>query len=217
QPVKSVQTLISFKNPEQLSGLITRSDQELGGFSTVNLDVEGGVGHFHGVLNLDPPSNKPEFLYSGYAMFRTKDQPSNGSFLFPQSQFWDWDNFHNVVLRVKGDHRKYFVNIQSQTSVATDLYQHRLFLTKPGEWETVTIPIDDFVLTNRGIIQHQAPMDRTRVKTLGIGLTDGQFGEYSLYIDEIKVERGDEEAQRKREEKEKEQVDSGDTFSDMRT
>jgi NADH dehydrogenase [ubiquinone] 1 alpha subcomplex assembly factor 1 len=130
--------------------------------------------------------------------------------------YWDWENYHNVVLRVKGDHRKYFVNIQAHTPVYTDLYQHRLFLNTPGEWETVTIPIDDFVLTNRGIIQHQALLDRTKVKSVGIGLTDGQFGPYSLFIKDIKAVRGDEQSVKKREEKEKEISESGDAFDTMR-
>lgn len=207
-----MQTLVSFTQSE-LPKLIVRSDQDLGGFSTANFDVEGGVGHFHGNLNLDPPSNRPDLLYSGYAMFRTPDQAKG---FMGRPTFWDWDNYHNVVLRVKGDHRKYFVNIQAHTPVYTDLYQHRLFLNTPGEWETVTIPIDDFVLTNRGVIQHQAPLDRNKVKSIGIGLTDGQFGNYSLFIEDIKVARGDEDAQKKRQEREQERADSSDTLDTMR-
>lgn len=179
----------------------------------MNLDVEGNVGHFHGVLNLDPPPNRPDVLYSGYAMFRTKDQPTG---FLNSPTFWDWDNYHNLVLKVKGDHRKYFVNIQAQTAVATDVYQHRLFLNTPGKWETVTIPIDDFVLTNRGVIQHQSSLDRTKVKTVGIGLLDNQFGPYSLFIDSISVERGGQEDIDKRNKKEEEAEDEFDAFQGSR-
>lgn len=146
-------------------------------------------------------------------MFRTKNQPRK---LFNLESFWDWDNYHNVILRVKGDHRKYFVNIQAHTAVATDIYQHRLFLNKPGSWETVTIPIDDFVLTNRGVIQHQSPMDRTKVKTIGIGLLDNQFGPYSLFIDNIKVAKGDEEDVAKRRKRESDALDNLDAFEGSR-
>ncbi len=161
-----------------------RSDQELGGFSTANFDVENGVGHFHGYLNLDPPPNRPDIMYSGYAMFRTKDHPKT---YLGNENFWDWSPYHHVEMRVKGDNRKYFVNIQADSSIITDIYQHRLFLNNPGNWETVVIPIDDFVLTNWGNIQEQTGIERDRVKTIGIGLLDKQFGPFNLYIDYIKV------------------------------
>lgn len=123
-------------------------------------------------------------MYSGYAMFRTKDQPKT---FFKNERFWDWSPYHHVELRVKGDNRKYFVNLQTNSSVITDIYQHRLFLNNPGNWETVVIPIDDFVLTNWGNIQEQGTIERESVKTIGIGLLDQQFGPFNLYIDYIKV------------------------------
>ena len=52
-------------------------------------------------------------------MFRTKDQ--NQSWLFGDS-FWDWTNYSSLVLRVKGDRRKYLVNIQANTPLVTDLF-----------------------------------------------------------------------------------------------
>jgi len=165
---------------------MTRSDQELGGFSTVNFDVKDGVGYFHGYLNLDPPPNRPDIVFSGYAMFRTRDQTKKG-ILGIKSSFWNWSPYHHLELRVKGDFRKYFINIQTDSPLVTDIYQHRLFLNTPGEWETVVIPIDDFVLTNWGNIQEQGEMEKERVKTIGIGLLDKQFGPFGLYIDYIKV------------------------------
>ncbi|CCH43716.1 Complex I intermediate-associated protein 30,mitochondrial [Wickerhamomyces ciferrii] len=182
QPFKQI---LDFKRPNELSKVLVRSDQELGGFSTAHLDiVENKVAHFHGNLNLDPPPNRPDVMFSGYAMFRTKDQEND---LFGRPKFWDWEPYHHVELRVKGDTRKYFVNIQADTGLLTDIYQHRLFLNNPGNWETVVIPIDDFILTNWGNIQEQSAIERERIKTIGIGLLDKQFGPFNLYIDYIKV------------------------------
>lgn len=203
--LKDSETVISFKNPDVLSKLLVRTDQELGGFSTaeVEVDEDRKIGIFHGNLNLDTPPNRPDIVYSGYAMFRTKDIPRG---LFGGYNFWDWDHYHHVVLRVRGDHRKYIVNIQSRTPFLTDLHQHRLFLNDPGNWETVVIPIDDFVLTNRGVIQHQALMDRTAVKSIGIGILDNQYGPFKLEIDYIKVMVGDDIAKEMRRKREQEQV-----------
>lgn len=206
--LKDSETIISFKRPNERSKLLLRTDQELGGFSTAELDVdeEKGIATFHGRLNLDTPPERPDIVYSGYAMFRTNDIPKN---IFGSFNYWDWDHYHHIVLRVRGDHRKYLVNVQTRTPSITDLYQHRLFLSDPGNWETVVIPIDDLVLTNRGEIQHQALMDRTAVKSIGIGILDNQYGPFKLEIDYIKVMVGDEvakEARRKRELEETEQL-----------
>lgn len=52
---------------------------------------------------------------------------------------WDTSLFRYLALRVRGDQRKYFVNIQTDSVIQTDLYQHRLFLRTPGQWETVLV------------------------------------------------------------------------------
>ncbi|KAK6457525.1 complex I intermediate associated protein [Scheffersomyces xylosifermentans] len=202
---KSVQSVLDFKNnpQESLENIMTRSDQEMGGYSTVHFDIDENekAGHFHGYLSLDLPKDNPEVTRSGYAMFRTKDQKE--SWLSGNS-YWDWSNYSSLVLRVKGDRRKYLVNIQTNTPLVTDLFQHRLFLNHPGNWETVVIPLNDFVMTNWGVIQDGSEINKSEVKTIGIGLLDKQYGPYSLYVDWVKVMTGAEvakETQKSRSEK----------------
>lgn len=202
---KSVQTVLDFKkSPEELlANIMTRSDQEMGGFSTVNFDIDPvtHAGHFHGYLSLDLPKDNPEVTRLGYAMFRTKDQKE---LWLLGNVYWDWSNFQSLVLRVKGDRRRYLVNIQANTPLVTDLFQHRLFLNHPGEWETVVIPLNDFVMTNWGVIQDGSEINKAEVKTVGIGLLDKQYGPYSLKVDWIKVMTGAEvekETQRSRSER----------------
>ena len=209
------QMVVDFRkmvNP--LETLLPRSDQELGGFSTVNLDIikeEGGLkqlegevkdsdnnsqnipqrqfGRFHGVLNLDLPPSRQDVVQSGHAMFRTRD--IKPSIFHPfTSEFMNWERCNNMILSLRGDRRKYFINIQADTPLITDLYQHRLFLKTPGQWETVVVPLSDFILTNWGIIQQQEPLDLSHVRTVGIGLIDKQYGPYCLDIEWIKVITG---------------------------
>lgn len=188
---KPVQTIINFrKYPEQsFSKIMTRSDKEMGGFSEANFDIDpaSGAGHFHGYLNLDLPKDNPEITRSGYAMFRTKDQQESW---LKGNLYWDWSAYNLLVLRVKGDRRKYLVNLQANTPLVTDLFQHRLFLHHPGDWETVVIPLNDFVMTNWGVIQDGSELNKAEVKTVGIGLLDKQYGPFSLKIDWIKVMTG---------------------------
>jgi len=100
---------------------------------------------------------------------------------------WDTTLFRYLSLRVKGDYKKYYVNIQTDGPIQTDLFQHRLFLRRPGDWETVMIPFRDFILTNHGIIQEpQITMYREKVKTIGISILD-QHGSFCIEVDWIKA------------------------------
>ena len=98
-------------------------------------------------------------------------------------------------LRVKSDGRKYFVNIQTDSIVQTDIHQHRLYTqhhrgadgpNDPGKWETVLIKLHEFVRTNHGMVtEPQSEMLRQKVKSVGIGLTDRMPGPYELAIGAI--------------------------------
>lgn len=70
-------------------------------------------------------------------------------------------------------HPLFFVNVQTDGPVSTDIYQHRLWLdeSRGNEWQTVTIPLDDFVLTNSGVVADaQVEMMRERILTVGISV-----------------------------------------------
>ncbi|CDS14398.1 hypothetical protein LRAMOSA06567 [Lichtheimia ramosa] len=160
------------------------SDKDIGGFSTASLDITPeGTGRFHGNISLELPADR-NIEQSGYAAIRSKARESS---MFG-TPCWDTSLFRYLALRVRGDQRKYFVNIQTDSVIQTDLYQHRLFLRTPGQWETVLIPFRDFVLTNNGMIQEdEVEMFREKVKTVGLSLTDRQEGPFSIEIDWIKA------------------------------
>lgn len=185
---KGTQSILDFRNKpqESLSNIITRCDREVGGFSNVKFDYNERFkyGQFSGYLNLDLPKDHPESTRSGYALFRTNDQKE--SWLSGNS-YWDWTQYDNLVLRVRGDARKYFVNIQANTPLITDLFQYRLYLNTPGQWETLVIPLSDFFMTNWGLVQDGIEMNRAEIKTVGIGLVDKQYGPFKLDIEWIKV------------------------------
>ncbi|WFC99354.1 hypothetical protein MYAM1_002098 [Malassezia yamatoensis] len=67
----------------------------------------------------------------------------------------------------------FFINVQTDGPVTTDLYQHRLFLdhSKGDQWQSITIPLDDFVLTNTGVVADpQVAMLREKVLSVGISV-----------------------------------------------
>ncbi|KAF9189970.1 hypothetical protein BGZ51_008680 [Haplosporangium sp. Z 767] len=174
--------MASLKSQEDLKGWLVGCDKDIGGFSEAHLEItKNGTGRFYGNLSLDLPENE-SVQKSGYAGIRTKTQPGT---IFG-TPVWDTCLYEYLALKVKGDERKYFVNLQTDGVVPTDLYQHRLFLKTPGEWETVLIPFKDFILTNQGFIQEdQIEIYRERVKNVGVSIIDRIPGPFELEIESI--------------------------------
>ena len=101
------------------------------------------------------------------------------------------DPYAFLALRFKSDGRKYFVNVQTESIVYTDIHQHRLYARKPGEWETVLIKWGEFVRTNYGqVVEPQTEMLTQKVRTVGIGLTDRVPGPFNLEISGIWATNG---------------------------
>ncbi|RIA94486.1 complex I intermediate-associated protein 30-domain-containing protein [Glomus cerebriforme] len=180
-PWTKEQLLLQFNNVGDLKNWAIGCDKDIGGFSNARLEyIEEGFGRFHGNISLDVPK---EMTRSGYAGIRSRVR---GSSLFG-ARCWDTSLFRYLAIKARGDYKKYFVNIQTDGPIPTDLFQHRLFLRKPGEWETILIPFKDFILTNHGIVQDpQMEMYREKVKTIGFSIL-GQPGPFCLEIEWIKA------------------------------
>ena len=165
------------------------SDKDIGGYSTAQADwvppsIESysGFMRFHGTISTRLPENMPDIQRTGYAAWRTRDI---GPTLFGKS-LWNIDPYAFLALRIKSDGRSYLVNIQTDGIVPTDIHQHRLFATRPGEWETVIFKWNDFVRTNRGIpVEPQMAILRQKVRSIGIGLTDRVEGPFELCVERI--------------------------------
>ena len=197
--------LFDFHAPDSIGDCKVMSDVDIGGASTAHLDwvppvtsstasstsqipeekpTRGGGGYarFHGVVSTELPKDRHDIKRTGYAAWRTQDRKAT---VFGRS-LWDIDPYAYLALRVKSDGRAYFVNVQTESVVPTDLHQHRLFTKKPGEWETVLIRWNDFVRTNHGfVVEPQTEIMRQKVRTVGIGLTDRIPGPFELCIERI--------------------------------
>lgn len=199
--------LHNFRSPASIQDCKIMSDREIGGFSTSNLDWvtspppssgirppspnSPGYARFHGTISTQLPKNRPDIKRSGYAAFRTRDRPPT---VFGRSLI-NIDPYVYLAMRVRSDGRSYFVNVQTESVVPTDLHQHRLFVKKPGEWETVLIKWNDFVRTNLGfVVEPQTEIMRQKVKSIGVGLTDRIPGPFELCIERIWATNDESEA-----------------------
>lgn len=177
--------LIHFDESSSVAACKVMTDREIGGFSQAKLDwnpaTETEPAHirFHGTISTELPPNDPNVHRSGFAAWRTWDRKRT---LFGKS-LWDVDTYRYLALRVKTDHRKYFINLQTESIVPTDIHQHRLYTNKPGQWETVLIDWNQFVRTNMGmVVEPQNEILRQKLRTVGIGLTDRISGPFDLCI-----------------------------------
>jgi NADH dehydrogenase [ubiquinone] 1 alpha subcomplex assembly factor 1 len=199
--------LASFDDPNCVQDLKCFCDEELGGFSEAHLDWQPASSSpssrsdnakphikFHGSISTTLPPNKPHIHRSGYAAFRTQDR----KFTIFGKALWDVDAYNYLALRIKSDGRKYFVNVQTESIVPTDLHQHRLYARRPGEWETVLIKWNEFVRTNHGVVvEPQSEMLTQKVRTVGIGLIDRVEGPFELHVERIWASTGMSEEDRK--------------------
>lgn len=180
--------LVSFTNPDAIETCKLMSDKDMGGFTTASLDFHPSSStqpphaRFHGTISTDLPPNRPHIQRSGYAAWRTRDR---GATIFGKS-LWDLDTYRYLALRVRSDGRKYFINLQTESIVPTDLHQHRLYAHRTGDWETVVVKLNEFVRTNHGmVVEPQRDMMTQRITSIGIGLIDRLPGPFDLSVAEI--------------------------------
>ncbi|KAF2839023.1 complex I intermediate-associated protein-like protein CIA30 [Patellaria atrata CBS 101060] len=185
--------LITFSDPDSITRCKAMSDADIGGFSHAQIDYVSGSEtepphlRFHGNISIELPKNRPNLQRSGYAGWRTLYR---GSTVFGRS-LWDIDPYTYLAMRIKSDGRKYFVNLQTESIVPTDLHQHRLYTRKPGEWETILINWNDFVRTNHGeVVEPQMELLRQRVRTIGVSLIDRTPGAFDLSVSRIWATNG---------------------------
>jgi len=196
EPSRAPKTLYTFNSQSALEDYAIGCDADTGGTSTVRLTIdESGprpTTKFWGEMRL---AVRPEFqgrVQGGFAGFRSKYRTTIfGEMMHDLSAH----NFLALRVRLRGSPRtrnSYFVNIQTDGYVTTDLWQHRLYFQRDdGEWEDVYIPLSSFVLTDSGeIVETQMEILRERVRTIGISLLGGKSGvegPYELGIDSIRA------------------------------
>jgi len=196
EPTRAPRTLYTFNSRSDLQGYAKGCDVDIGGTSTVNLTLDESepqpTGKFWGDMRLAVRPQLQGRIRGGYAGFRSTHRTT----LF--GEMTHDLSFHNYLafrVRLRGSPRtrnSYFVNIQTDGYVSSDLWQHRLYFQRDdGEWEDVYIPLTAFVLTNAGEpVTTQVEMLRERIRTVGISLLGGHSGvegPYELGIDNIRA------------------------------
>ena len=99
--------------------------------------------------------------------------------------------FSRLVIHVRGDGKRYQLRLRTSTSFDGIAYGAG-FETTAGEWTTVELSRRSFEPTYRGYRPRNAgPLDPSKVRQIGIMLTDKQKGPFRLEIAWIGADRGD--------------------------
>lgn len=136
--------------------------------SVVNTESGEGVMRFAGNLSLENNG--------GFASVRSRPSGSLGL-----------DSGETILLRVKGDGRRYTFNLYTPDRRTAFSYQMQ-FDTKAGQWTDVRLPVDNFVAHSFGRPMPNMRLSPSRVQSVGILLGDKTPGAFEILIDWINVE-----------------------------
>jgi monofunctional biosynthetic peptidoglycan transglycosylase len=116
---------------------------------------------------------------------------NNGGFASVRSAAgtYDLSKYKGIALRVKGDGKRYNLNLKTDAEFDSILYQAE-FATEKEKWQLIELPFSRFVPTYHGFTPPDAPkLDTKEIKRFGFLIADKQQGPFRLEIDWIKAYR----------------------------
>lgn len=140
-------------------------------------------------------TSRAEILYAGSAegLMRFSGNLSlenNGGFASVRSRASEplgLDAGETIVLRVKGDGRRYTFNLYTPDRRTAFSYQMQ-FDTETDEWTEVKLPVDKFVAHSFGRPIPTMKLEPSQVQSIGILLGDKKSGPFEILVDWIGVE-----------------------------
>jgi hypothetical protein len=133
-------------------------------------------------------ASKAETTPAGTLLFRGHvSLENNGGFASIRSvpARHDLGSATGIVLRVRGDGKRYKFNLKSDAAFDGVQYQ-AAFDTRAGEWLEVRLPFDAFEPRFRGRpVPGAPPLDPARIVTFGFLVSDRQAGPFALEIDTL--------------------------------
>lgn len=145
----------------------------------INDDVMGGE------------SEGEPLVREGRLVFRGETSlANNGGFssIRGSGQRYDLSLFDAVVLRVKGDGRRYQFRLYTHARYGNSRVAYRAqFDTAAGEWQTLTLPFDQLQPVFRGRLLSGPPFDPSAVMEMGFLIADRREGPFELMVDWIGV------------------------------
>jgi monofunctional biosynthetic peptidoglycan transglycosylase len=142
------------------------NDGVMGGISSSTMELSSdGTGVFAGRLSLENNG--------GFASVRT------------YLEGYDLSTFAGLVLRVRGDGRRYQVRLRTDARFDGIAYRAE-FDTEPDEWTTVVLPFGTFAPTFRGYVPPNAPpLEPGAIRQFGLLIADEREGAFRLEVERV--------------------------------
>jgi monofunctional biosynthetic peptidoglycan transglycosylase len=161
-PASPPTPLFDFGDPSRAGGFAPIDDAVMGGRSRSRATVVGGALRFEGEVSLEDGG--------GFASIRSAPAPL------------DLSGATGLALRVRGDGRRYKVNLRTDDA-PEDVAWQASFETATGGWEVVLLPLDRFSPVARGRPAPGAgPLRPDRIRTVGLLISDRQAGPFRLEV-----------------------------------
>ncbi len=170
---QTMTSLFQFSEVEDAQKWQIVNDGVMGGSSTsrseiLNAGSAEGLMRFSGNLSLENNG--------GFASVRSRASGPLGL-----------DAGETIVLRVKGDGRRYTLNLYTPDRRTAFSYQMQ-FDTEADEWTEVKLPVDKFVAHSFGRPIPTMKLEPSQVQSIGILLGDKKSGPFEILVDWIGVE-----------------------------
>ncbi|MEM1116270.1 MAG: CIA30 family protein [Bacteroidota bacterium] len=138
---------------------------------TVNDDVMGGRS-----------TGGPSFR-DGRLVFSGSTNVTGGGFSSIRTPTDGWARVEAVVLRVRGDGRRYEVDVQTGEREGFFPVAYRAAFEAPTEWTVVRLPVASFSATARGEPVAGRVFNPALAQTVGLYIFDGEAGPFRLEVD----------------------------------
>jgi monofunctional biosynthetic peptidoglycan transglycosylase len=123
----------------------------------------------------------------GYASFQgVVSFDNNGGFASVRSrpERHDLSGFDSLLLRVRGDGKRYGVRLRTEDSFDGVSYQASI-APPAGEWVELVLPLADFEPVFRGrVVSGHPPLDPAKIRTFGL-IISRQEGPFRLDVAQI--------------------------------
>ena len=165
EPAVQCITITNFEDAEANDQWQVVNDNVMGGRSVGDRAFANGTMVFSGAINTDG---------GGFSSLRLP-------LLEPVL-----DDADRIVLRARSDGRSYFFtaadDLEGRQRVS---FRAPIVFRQPGEWESVTVLLEDLFPVINGQSVVSEPFRRDLATRLGVILSDGSDGEFALEIDSI--------------------------------
>lgn len=163
--LSSLLNVFAFSNESQLNDWRIVNDGVMGGVSKSSITINA---HGHG-------------LFSGNVSLE-----NNGGFASVRYEcgLQDIRRYRNIRLRIKGDGKTYQLRIKGNRG---DYHQYRQVIETTGDWQTITVRIDQLQPIFRGQLLDIPVYDGRAMQEVGFLIANGKSEKFELLIDEISL------------------------------